>query len=671
LKTALANNSNSTITLNLQQAIVHYQDGEFEHAVSLCNKILHEQTEHFGALYLMGVIALQSGLTLSGIDYISKAIIINPNHAGAFVNLGDALGNLKRYEEALTNYERALKIRPDFAEAHNNCGATFEDMYRYEDALACYERALKIKPDFAEAYNNKGNALRGLYRLEEALGAYERAIQLKPDYADAFNNHGNALMVLNRHEQASKSFARLINLNPDFDYALGNMFHAQLHCCKWTHYRQYADKISCSINKGKRADLPFSFLTISHSPADQLKCASIRIADKYPVSPTPLWTGQRYKHNKIRVAYVSADFREHATSHLMVGLFEKHNRDQFETIAISLSPEDKSRTGQRIKAAFDQFIDVNRKNDYEIAKLIRELEVDIAVDLLGFTQGNRTAVFAHRPAPIQVNYLGYPGTMGTEYIDYILADRHIIPPDHQAFYTEKVIYLPDTYQVNDSKRVIAERTPSREEAMLPELGFVFCCFNTNYKISPEVFDIWMSLLNKVEGSVLWLMGCSAAARLNLKRETEQRGVSAKRIVFAPRMNHDEHLARQRLADLFLDTLPYNAHTTASDALWAGLPVLTCTGNTFAGRVAGSLLSAVGLPELITSSLEEYENMALNLAKTPNMLLDIKTKLSQNRNNHPLFDTSRFCRHVESAYITMWQRYQSGEPPTSFAIQPIS
>jgi predicted O-linked N-acetylglucosamine transferase (SPINDLY family) len=666
-----ANNQagNLVIEQNMQQAIIQYQNGELELAELLCNRIIEENPMHFDALYLAGIIALQNEQTIMGINLISKAIEIKPTHAGALTSLGDALGDLQLYEEALASYEHALQIEPDFAEAYNNYGTTLECVHRHEDALDSYERALNIRPNFAEAHNNKGNALKGLYRLEEALSSYERALQLQPEYTDALNNHGNILIMLNRHEDAAKSFAQLIAIAPDFDYAIGSMLHAQLYCCNWTNYRESTDKIIQSIHKGKRSILPFSFLTISDSPADQLSCARIHISDRYPESDS-LHVTHNYRHDKIRLAYLSADFREHAITYLATGLFEKHDQNHFETFAISFCPEDKSQAGQRVKSAFNQFIDASKMSDLEVVDVMRKLEIDIAVDLSGFTQGHRTTVFSHRPAPIQVNYLGYPGTMGTNYIDYILADRHVIPPEQQSHYTEKVIYLPDSYQVNDSRRIIAERTPSRKEALLPESGFIFCCFNSNYKISPEVYDIWMRLLHSVEGSVLWLIECNVAARLNLKREAVRRGIAVNRLIFAPQMKHSEHLARQRLADLFLDTLTYNAHTTASDALWAGLPVLTCTGNTFAGRVAGSLLHALGLTELICHTPKEYETLALKLATTPIMLNGVKAKLLQNINNHPLFNTDRFCRHIETAYITMWQRYQQGKVPKGFEVRAM-
>jgi predicted O-linked N-acetylglucosamine transferase (SPINDLY family) len=394
------------------------------------------------------------------------------------------------------------------------------------------------------------------------------------------------------------------------------------------------------------------------------------VRDRCSASPASLWNGERYQHDRIRLAYLSADFHEHATAYLMAELFEAHDRARFETTAISFGPDSNDGMRARLSAAFGRFIDVRNRGDREVAALLRKLEIDIAVDLKGFTAGARAGILSHRAAPVQVNYLGYPGTMGADFIDYILADRFVIPEEHYACYTEKVVYLPDTYQVNDSKRVIAERTPTRAEVELPDTDFVFCCFNNNYKITPEIFDCWMRLLNEVQGSVLWLLADNATASRNLRREAEARGVAPERLVFAPRVKLEDHLARQRLADLFLDTLPFTAHTTGSDALWAGLPLLTCHGTTFPGRVAASLLNAVGLRELIAYSLEEYEALALKLATSPAMLNDIRARLAQNRHTHSLFNTDRFRRHIEAAYTTMWERYQRGEPPESFAVEPI-
>jgi predicted O-linked N-acetylglucosamine transferase (SPINDLY family) len=354
----------------------------------------------------------------------------------------------------------------------------------------------------------------------------------------------------------------------------------------------------------------------------------------------------------------------------MTGLFERHDRARFETIAISFGPHKQGEMRTRLENAFDRFFDVEDKGATAIAQMIRDLEVDIAIDRKGYTENARPEIFAQRPAPIQAAWLAYPGTVGADYMDYIIADRCVIPEDQQQHYSENVIYLPDTYQANDSKRPISDLTPSRAEVGLPENGFVYCCFNQNYKITPPVFDIWMRLLRKVEGSVLWLLESNAAAARNLRHEAENRGVAPERLIFAKRQEHAGHLARHRLADLSLDTLPFNAHTTTSDALWAGLPVVTCLGTTFAGRVAGSLLNAVGLPELITNTSEEYEALALELARDRDALATIKSKLARNRSTHPLFDTDRMRRHVEAAYSTMWQGYQRGEPPRGFAVPAI-
>jgi predicted O-linked N-acetylglucosamine transferase (SPINDLY family) len=385
----------------------------------------------------------------------------------------------------------------------------------------------------------------------------------------------------------------------------------------------------------------------------------------------PLWRGERYAHDRIRIAYLSADFHDHAVMHLMAGLFEQHDRSQFDVVAVSFGPDPSTDTRARLKDAFERFIDVRHLRDDEIAKLLRDLETDIAIDLKGFTDDARTGIFAFRPAPIQVNYLGYPGTMGAPYIDYIIVDPIVVPHDQRLAYAEKIVYLPHCYQVNDAKRLIAERTPTRSEATLPETGFVFCSFNNNYKITPTMFDVWMRLLRDIDGSVLWLFEGNAAAPVNLRREAANRGVAPERLVFAPKVPLADHLARHRLADLFLDTQPWNAHTTASDALWAGLPLLTCIGTTFAGRVAASLLEAVGLPELVTRTLSEYQTLALQLAGEPSLLAGIKQRLSDNRHVFPLFNTDRSRRHIEAAYSEMYARHRRGEAPASFAIAPLA
>jgi predicted O-linked N-acetylglucosamine transferase (SPINDLY family) len=365
---------------------------------------------------------------------------------------------------------------------------------------------------------------------------------------------------------------------------------------------------------------------------------------------------------KIRIAYYSADFLNHATAHLMAELFERHDKEKFELIAFSFGPDANDEMQVRVSQAFDQFIDVTALSDLEVAQLSRELGIDVAVDLKGLTQDSRLGIFSYKAAPIQVSYLGYPGTLGADYIDYLIADKTLIPVQSQQHYSEKIVYLPNSYQVNDRHRVIAPTQFTKQELGLPQDAFVFCCFNNNFKITPDVFDTWVRILKAVDKSVLWLFQDNPTAATNLQKEAALRGLDPTRLVFAKRMDLPEHLARHKSADLFLDTLPYNAHTTASDALWAGLPVLTCMGESFASRVAASLLNAIGLPELITQTPEDYEALAIELATNPGKLQSIKAKLAANRLTTPLFDTALFTKHIEAAYVQMYQRYQADLPP---------
>ena len=477
---------------------------------------------------------------------------------------------------------------------------------------------------------------------------------------------------MRRVEEACASYGRALALDPGQKFLKGVHLHAQMLICDWSSFDSERAELDRAVREGALASLPFHLLPCSSDPQIQLICAKSFMQDKIKETFVPLWRGERYSHGRIRLAYLSSDFTDHAVSQLAAGLFERHDRSRFETIAISSGQAKPGPMRVRLEAAFERFVDAAELGDPEIARLVRELEVDIAVDLNGVTDGARPGVFARRPAPVQVNYLGYAGTMGGSHWDYILADRFVIPEDSRHAYAEQVVELPDCFMVNDDRRQIADRVPSRAQAGLPEHGFVFCCFNNAYKITPDVFDVWMRLLRHVEGSVLWLSTVHAAAAANLRREAQARGVAADRLVFAPRVaRNEDHLARIRLADLFVDTLYYNAHVTAADALWAGVPVLTCPGATFASRVAGSLLGAVGLPELITTSLSDYETLALRLARDAALLSSLRQKLARNRATFPLFDTARFARHIEAAYVTMWERSRRGEPPSGFAVAPIA
>ena len=654
----------------LQQALALHRGRKLEDAERLYREILAEEPRHFDALHLVGLVQYETGRWDAAVASIRAAIAVRPGFAPAFANLGLALQKLQHLDEALASYDRALALAPDYAEGHYNRGNVLLDLKRLEDAVASFDRALALEPGRAPALYNRGIALLDLERPEEAVASFDRALALKPEYAQALYNRAIALQHLRRQDEVAASLARLLELVPDFPFAPGMLLHAQMHCCDWSKFGPAVDAINQGVRARKRVAEPFGYLGISDSADEQRICAEVFAAVRAPVAPAPMWNGETWGNAKIRIGYVSGEFRHQATSVLIGELFELHDRGRFELIAFDNGGDDASVLRGRIERAFSEIVSIARLGDREAAVAIRDRKIDLLINLNGYFGRERQRVFSFRPCPIQVSYLGFPGTLGAPYIDYILADPQVIPEGHDAFYTEKVVRLPDTYQVNDRKRVIAERVPTRAELGLPAAGFVFCCFNNNYKITPRTFDIWMRLLSGVPGSVLWLLEGNAAAVRNLRQEAQRRGVAPERLVFAPRMNLPEHLARHRQADLFVDTLPCNAHTTASDALWAGLPLLTCTGGTFAGRVGASLLHAAGLPELVTDSLDAYEARARELATAPGELAAIRARLERNRSTCPLFDTERFRRHIESAYSTMWERWQRGMPPASFAVAPL-
>jgi protein O-GlcNAc transferase len=599
-----------------------------------------------------------------------RALALRPDYVEAHYNRALSLEGLRRFDEALASYDRTLAIRPQLPEALSNRGTMLRELKRLDEALASYDQALALRPDLVEALTNRGIILHELKRTEEALDSSDRALAVRPDHIDALNNRGTTLQELKRFEAALANYQRMLAIRPDHPHAFSGMASCALSLCDWSQRTEIEAALAKHIADRTTTVSSFVLLGYSNDPALQLQCARNYCEHRMPVLPPPLWTGQAWRHQKIRVAYLSADFKAHATAFLMAELFERHDRNKFEIVAISFGVDDGSATRQRLVAAFDRFYDVRGKSDIEVASLLRELEIEIAVDLKGYTGDSRPEILSHRPAPIQASYLGYPGTMGAPFIDYIVADKIVAPFAYQRFFSERIVQLPGSYQVNDSKRTIAANTPARQEVGLPEQGFVFCSFNNNWKIVPAVFDVWMRLLREIDGSVLWLLSDNAGAERNLRSEAERRGVDPTRLVFAGRLPPDEHLARHRLADLFLDTLPCNAHTTASDALWAGLPVLTCLGGTFAGRVAASLAGAAALPELVANDLAEYEALALTLAREPARLAEFKARLAHNRSTCALFDSLRFARHLEAAYTQMWQTWQRGEAPKGFAVDPL-
>ncbi|MBI5919136.1 MAG: tetratricopeptide repeat protein [Nitrosomonadales bacterium] len=600
-----------------------------------------------------------------------EILAINPGSPAAIYSLCVILLNKGAGSEALTLSEYGTKAAPNFAPMRFVYGAALQSQGRKEEALQSFDEALRLQPDYMEVIINSGVLLRDMFRHKDALERFNQALTINPDYVPALSNAGILLTEFKESEKAIALFQRLLKLKPDYDYGLGLLCYERLHVCDWTDFETLSKQTVEGVRTGKRVCKSLALMSISDSASDHLLAARTFAEHYCPRKTKPLWQGERYQHRKIRLAYVSPDLREHPVGHLMAGIFEHHDKSRFETIAISLGIDDQSRLRARMLKSFDHFIDARQMATKQIAQLMRDMEIDIAIDLGGYTSDTRTEVFAHRPVPVQVNYLGYPGTMGTDYMDYILADRHVIPEEQRQFYDEKVAYLPDAYLPTAISVKISDRTPTRAECGLPEQGVVFCSFNHDYKISPPVFDIWMRLLSQVSGSVLWLMSRSEVSQRNLRNEAKLRGVDPNRLVFAGRVPQvEDHLARYRQADLFLDTHPYNAHTTAADALMAGLPVVTYMGHSFPSRVAGSLLHSVGMPELVTHTLADYEALALKLATTPALLQEIKTRLRTNREGQPLFDMERMCRHIEAACVQMWQRYQEGELPSHFTVMPL-
>ena len=604
---------------------------------------------------------------LSSFDH---AIRLRPDYAEAFVNRGNVLAALLQFPAAIASFDRAIEIDPQFAKAYNDRGATFLRQELYQQALTSFNQALLLQPDYAEAFLNRAGALRELEQYQVALESFDLALAIQPDFADACGARGKLLLFLRRYPQALQDFDRALELNPDMDSLRGIRLHTRRILCDWQDTDSEYRQMETLIERGEQAADPFVLLALSDSPTLQLQCAQTFVRNLYPPRATAPFV-RRARREKIRVGYFSADFREHAISYLLAEVFERHDRSQFEVVGFSFGPDTQDESARRVAAAMDRLVDVRPLLAHQIAQRSRELGIDIAVDLMGFTQNCRPIIFAERAAPVQVNYLGYPATMGAAFMDYILADATVIPEADRRHYTEKVVYLPDTFQATASTPQISSAQPTRAAQGLPEHGFVFCCFNASSKIGPATFDIWMRILDRVPGSVLWLFADNPDAVDNLRRHAAQRGVAAERLIFADHVPLADHIARQRLADLFLDTLPFNAGATATPALQAGLPVLTCSGGTFAGRMAASLLHAIGLPELIAATPEAYEALSVELALNPARLQAIRDKLAHNRTTTPLFDTARFTRNLEAAYSAMLARYDANLPPDHIHIAATS
>lgn len=644
------------------RAAITLQAGELERAIQLYDALIMRR--HYGveAHYKRANALNRLGRWEAALAGYDRAITLEPTHANAFCNRGAVLERLNRWDDALTSYDRAIALNPADAFAYYNRASVLRTMKRLDEALVSYELAIAQKTDYVEAYINRGHVLQELGRHEAAVASYDRAIELDASYVEAFQGRGLSLLGLGRHETAISSYNQALALNSDQKYLLGLRRHAQMHICDWDGLSHDLERLVAGLQAGRAVSTPFPVLSLVDSVALHRAASEIWVREECPPNDLLGAIPARPIAEKIRIGYFSADFRAHPVAMLTAELFESHDRSKFEIIAFAFGRESNDAMRTRLERAFDRFVEVRDRSDLEVAALAREMRIDVAVDLGGFTEHSRTRIFALRAAPLQISYIGYLSTMAAPYMDYLVADSTIIPASTRAHYAENIIYLP-SYQVNDSQRRASTRIFTRAELGLPQQGFVFSCFNANYKVTPATFAIWMQILHRVEGSTLFLNADNEFARQNLHKQALRHGIGLHRVQFGERLVFEDYLARLRVMDLFLDTLPYNAGTTASDALWAGLPVLTCTGDAFAGRVAASLLRAIGLPELITATPAEYEELAVRLAADPPLLASIKQKLALNRAAAPLFDTRRFTRSLERAYIQMVTGYRSGVQAT--------
>jgi predicted O-linked N-acetylglucosamine transferase (SPINDLY family) len=659
---------NLAIALDAQSAIAHYSRAETcrdlgrpDEAVASYDRAIAVNPGFVQASYRRGLLLQQIGRLEDAIAGYDHVIQIKSNHFDAHANRAFVLYALGRLAEALASCDEAVALKADQAPLHSFRGDVLRALDRPEAALASYDRAISINPDDAEAHCNRGAVLLLLEKVE-AIASFDRAIAIRPDYAQAYFYRGYSRHKLSQFDLATTDYKVVAGLAPDYDLLPGTRLETSLQVCDWSDFETLARQVAAGVEQGKRVAHPFILTALTDSPRLQQKAARAWVNHACPANDALGPISSRGRPGKLRIGYFSADFREHPLGRLLAELIEIHDRSRFEIIGFSFGPKTDDALQRRYVRAFDRFIDVRERSSLEIASLARSLEIDIAVDLTGHTLGNRTKIFALRAAPVQMHYLGYLGTMGADYMDYIVADATVVTPESEPHFSEKIIYLPDTHQVNDRQRVVADEVFTRDELDLPPTGFVFCCFNTSYKLLPATFAGWMRILRAVPESVLLLYARNETTEINLRAHAAEHGIDPRRLIFGARLALPEYLARYRTADLFLDTFPYTAGTTASDALWAGLPVLTLTGESFVSRTAASLLRAIGAPELVASTQQQYEQLAIELALNPQRLAEIRGKIQNNRDTSPLFDTPRFARNLEVAYMAVHERHQAGLPP---------
>jgi protein O-GlcNAc transferase len=656
--------------------IVFQVQGKIDEAISCYQKALELKPDFAEAYNNMGNVLKDQGKIDEAISCYQKALELGPDDAEVYYNMGIVFQVQSKIDEAISCYQKALELRPDFAEAYNNMGNVLKDHGKIDEAISCYQKALELRPGDVEAYNHMGNVFQDQSKFDQAISCYKKALQLKPDYAEASYNMGVVFQRQHKLNESISCYRKAIQLKPDYAKAYANLVRQIEMTCAWQKLQGLTEKIDDMTkkaldNRTKPAEHPFINVTRYADLSRNFAIAKSWSSDiTRRVSSLKIhfsFDDKRSCKTRIAVGYLSNDFQNHATAHLMLSLFGLHNRDEFDIFCYSYGQDDESYYRKRIRRDCDKFVDLRDLRDADAARCIYEDQVDILIDLKAYAGDNRLAICALRPAPIQVSYLGFPGTTGAEFFDYIITDKIVTPKDHACYFSENFVYLPHCYQVNDYGQSISNKDWKKVRFGLPEAGFVFCSFNQAYKIDRVIFEAWMQILRQVPESILWLQPGNETAERNLRREAEERGVGPERLIFGEWLPKDEHLARIGLADLALDTRICNGHTTTSDALWAGVPVITLQGGHFASRVSSSILTAVGLPELITHTLEEYESLAVRLSRNRDELHSIRQRLAKNRLTEPLFDTPRFAKNLEKAYKKMWEIFLAGEKPRKIEV----
>jgi len=639
------NSKNPFFVNNLGNALA--QKKLFDEALKVFEKTLSIDKKFFLALNNIGIIKYKLKKYDEAIKSFEKAIEIQENFDDPYINLGNTYFEIGEIDLAIKNYKIALEKNPKSSKAYNNLGNLLNNQGLYSEAIKNYQTSIDIKPNFSEAYNNLGNTLVELDKNEEAINAYKKSIELNPKYYESYANLANIYSRKNDLQNAIFYYQKSHEINNSYDTALASLIYHKMKLADWSAVEDFK-KVESNLGIKDETIMPFYSLVMQDNPKNQMLRSinySKQKIEKFNKKKNNI---KVYQNQKIKIGYYSSDFFDHATMYLISGLLREHDYNKFEIYLFNYGKNKKSKLVDDTIKYVSSYKDISKMNDDEILKLSRKLQIDISIDLKGYTLNSRSKLFAYRLSPIQINYLGYPGTLGSSFIDYIVADKTLIPKEQKSNYTEKIIYMPYCYQPNDNKRKISNKITQKKDFDLPNNSFVFCCFNTTYKITPDEFDIWSRMLIKIKNSVLWLIDTNEITKKNLLNSFNKKNIESSRIIFAKNLPHEEHLERLRHADLFLDTFNYNAHTTCSDTLWSGVPIVTKIGDQFSARVASSLLNAMDLNELITNTKNDYEKLILNLATNKENLIKIRTKIANNLSKSPLFDTKKYTIDFEKA-----------------------